>query len=629
MSEITNWTYLSHNDAERTVVDTVHGTLLKSAQTALRMMDNDPLIALPSEQRRALLGKIEYDVGQLLRTENLKWEASDEKTIPTEVKFALEFIEQSLNQSYSTDIKDFNHRWNALSTNPSPFRPTEFLRMVYTAQKSQALSVPAQKRMLLFVEKTLLEQLGFMFLELRTRFDELNISGEAVVSSNAPLVTAEDEALFNSLCDFLQSWEPSADILDAIGAPNRTLSPAEILTVVSNLQKLVPKILEEALGYPDGRLAQNIKDSMLQHAEDVLGLPKENLAISEDDQAAVNLVDDVFAQNLYERKIHHASRTILAQILFPSVKASILNRRWFSQEEHPAREFIASVSDAVAPSDGVLKNDMVEQAAQSVHRLVNGFNEDVSIFGVLTQEIQEYTEEKKERDWEQLVVSREKIRGELRKMWSRINTPQPVMDFALELGGEHLATLESNHERFTPKWEAALTTLNQLLQTKSLLSQKVKIDGLLRDGLMDMLVSCGWTGVRAHNRLAEQEDVIHAYYVLGQRDFPAVTSFPLPPRPPKRYKQSPVNVPSNTLDAVPESSKNVSLDGTLDEKIQALRINDTIQWVNAQNEKLPLRLSYISPLSMKHLFVNESGARVLVGNPKELKKMAAEGRLFL
>lgn len=626
MSEITNWTYLSHTDAEKTVVETVHGTLLKAAHTALRLMDNDPLIALPSEQRRALLGKIEYDVGQSLRVGNLKWNAADEKSIPTEVKFALEFIEQSLNQSYATDIKDFNHRWSTLSSNPNPFAPVQFLRMVYSAQKAQALSVPAQKRMLLFVEKTLLEQLGFMFLELRTRFDELNISGTTVIPSNAPLVTAEDEALFNSLCDFLQSWEPSADILDAIGAPNRTLTPAEILTVVSNLQKLVPKMLEEALGYPDGRLAQNIKDSMLQHAEDVLGLPKENLAISDDDQAAVNLVDDVFAHNLYERKIHHASRTILAQILFPSVKASILNRRWFAQEEHPAREFIASVSDAVAPSDGVLHNDLVEQAAQSVHQLVNGFNEDVSIFGVLTQEMQEYAEEKKERDWEQLVVSREKIRGELRKMWSRVNAPQPVIDFALELGGEHLATLEAKHERFTPKWEAALITLNQLFNTKSMLSNKVKIDGLLRDGLMDMLVSCGWTGVRAHNRLAEQEDVIHAYYVLGQRDFPTVTSFPLPPRPIHRRKEK-----DATLVAQPSvpAQNDLSSTASVDDKIQYLQINDSVQWINTQNERLTLRLSYISPLSMKHLFVNESGARVLVGNPKELKKMVDDGRLFL
>ena len=628
MSEITNWTYLSHTDAEKTVVETVQGTLLKAAHTALRMMDNDPLIALPSEQRRALLGKIEYDVAQCLRNGDFKWDASDEKSIPTEVQFALEFIEQSVNQSYATDIKDFNHRWNTLSQNTNPFDPSRFLRMVYNAQKLQALSIPAQKRMLLFVEKTLLEQLGFMFLELRTRFDELNIGGYNPVANTTPAATAEDEALFNSLCDFLQSWEPSADILEAIGAPNRTLSPAEILAVVSNLQKLVPQILEEALGFPDGRLAQNLKDSMLQHAEDVLGLPKENLSISSDHQEAVELVDNVFANNLYERKIHHASRTILAQILFPSVKASILNRRWFAQEEHPAREFIASVSDAVAPTDGVLQKDMVEQAAQSVHRLVNGFNEDVSIFGVLTQEIQEYAEEKKERDWEHLVVSREKIRGELRKMWSRVNAPQPVLDFALELGGEHLATLEQNQERFTPKWDAALTTLNQLLGTKSILSNKVKIDGLLRDGLMDMLLSCGWTGVRAHSRLAEQEDVIHAYYVLGQRDFPAVASFPLPPRPARRIKELDVSEQPQMV-SVPTQSVPTLPTPNVDEKIAALQINDSITWVNAQNERLTLRLSYISPLSMKHLFVNESGARVLVGNPKELKKMVDDGRLFL
>lgn len=723
MTDYNNWTYTSREDADLVVTHRVQEGLLKCLEMSIQSMESDPLMPQGIDQKRSILGRIQYDVQALLAGNSFEWTETNEKNIASEIRFSIEFIEQSIEQSYANDIVDFSQRWSVLSHKENPFNPAKFLRQVYVAQLSQPLSVLAQKRMLMYLEKAFLGQLGFLFLELRTRFDEWGIASQNANRSQNAAPTPEDESLFNSLCDFLQSWEPSAEILEVIGAPNRSLTAEEMLTIVSNLQKLVPKMLEDALGYPDGRLAENIKESMLQHAEDVLGLPKGQISISSDDEQAVKLVDTAFTENLYQRKIHHASRTILAQILFPSVKASLLNRRWFAQENHPAREFIHNISEAVAPQDGNIQNDVVEHAARSVNQLVTGFNEDVSIFGVLSQEIQEYADDKKEKEWEALIVSREEIRGELRKMWKHIKSPAPVMDFALELGGEHLATLQQKGERLTPQWDKSLVVLQQMLTTKSTLSQKVKIDGLLRDGLMDMLLSCGWSGVRAHGRLAEQEDVIHAYYVLGQRDFPSVQSFPLPPRPQRRifspYTTSSVDVSSSSNEkqlyakntspndvvkdsvvkptvavnpirsASPEPSQQVPLrqllvvdglslgdvsqreyvlddidisqkettdqiktsfkgtqanggDGdkalsiqkirrikTNDELLKDLKIGDMVEWINASDERLVLKLSYISPLSMKHLFVNEKGARILVGNPKELIRMMDDKRLFI
>src|SRR5690606_29194067 len=90
----------------------------------------------------------------------------------------------------------------------------------------------------------------------------------------------------------------------------------------------------EALGHPDGRLSKHLKESLIKQAE-ALGVPVGMARMSEADEKAVDLVDEVFTQNLYERKLQDAARTILAQMLFPSVKAAILNRRWFAEEEHP------------------------------------------------------------------------------------------------------------------------------------------------------------------------------------------------------------------------------------------------------------------------------------------------------
>jgi hypothetical protein len=108
---------------------------------------------------------------------------------------------------------------------------------------------------------------------------------------------------------------------------------------------------------------------------------------------------------------------------------------------------------------------------------------------------------------------------------------------------------------------------------------------------------------------------------------PVALERPLPqaPSPPLPVAASPGPASPSTTPTT--AGEDLTADVVL-AKIQALRVGSTSTWVNAANEMVVLKLSWISPISKKYLFVNKDGARALAGTPKELTGMAHKGRFF-
>lgn len=719
------------------------------------------------EDLRASLGKITHHLNELLNPKNdtwdVLWSTSIEDRMSEDVKISYSVLQEAINRSYGNEIDEVRGMWTSFAERrgkkvDNPLNIMKFIRAVHNTQISQGVEGRLQALIFLELEQEIIQTLGIVLFEIRSRLIDFGVAAPDKIDTiiqkrknvfgvnDTQAQAVNDEALFKSLVELLQGWEPEAIEKHVVGGTVvdggdhlKPLNTQEIFSAIATLQQWAPKVLEEALGQPDGRLGQHIKDSLIKQAE-ALGVPAGRARISAEDENAVDLVDEVFTQNLYKRRMQQASRTILAQILFPSVKAAILNRRWFAEQTHPARKFLESVADACAPADGILDQKSVDYAKQAVDKLVAGFNEDVSIFEVLTQEIQHF---KQENAWGSDTESetkeqktRLKIKKELQEKWMWWRGPKPVMDFCLQLGSEYLSDLESNQERGSMQWGAAMGALDNLLRLRSDRNERVKIDGFLRDNLMKMLTSSGWTGVRAHNLLAEQEDVIDAYYVHGRTDFTNTTDIndllktdleaiagvkeKIDSAPPiasevviadKLAEKISVgsNEAKNNLGGVkleaaktvdpetpeanvtmtkvvrPEEISSASLSEPLSEKapvvestpneapdtveqrndnlkektedvvhkyldnygdaslekpgagktqedllstINQLQIGSHSTWINGAGEMCVLRLSWISPISMKYLFVNNKGARVLVGNPEELLDMATKGRFF-
>lgn len=762
-------------DIDKSVRKQVFSHLLDSLDRAISAAE-DEASKLPSERRaelivgggfdlgkdmatmRAKLGAVRHEIaGRLNRISaaggawDINWTQRDEEALSEEVRFSINVMLEAVNRIYGQDLEEFGRRWRTIERKKgivsvaegglsfNPLDMVSWLRILTIAQTRHQVSNALQTLVFLQLEQDTIQHLGFLLFDLNHRLSERGIGGEARGPMahhgdspwSAPERTANqgngtnDEALFGTIMSLLENWTPTAvesqepelytGGAHAPAAP-RPLNQQEIMATILTLQQWVPKVLEDAIGGEGGQLGEHIRDLMIKQAE-ALGVPPGQATISDEDSKAVDLVDEAFTTSLYQRRIQDAARQVMAQILFPSVKAAILNRNWFADSSHPARKFISTTADAVAPENGISSDDVIAKARETVNKLVSSFNEDVSIFEHLTKDLQDYLartqkritpEEEAREDARRLEI----IRNEMSQIWRNWKGPEPVREFALEVGGEHLLRLEKAGQRALPVWQAALGTLNTLLELRSYRHKRVAIDGVLREQLMEMLTGSGWTGVRAHARLAEMEDAIHAWYVLGQRDFDhkpldledllsqeikthltgdgSEVKAPAQPGPPKDVqeivrrramkaqqhdhglevnsarrsvrladrigtpkppqptpgKPSPAAQPSsaparpstagepilaktqkgNTGASGPGQDGEVQ-DVVLD-KIMALKVGSTSTWINAANEMVILKLSWISPISQKYLFVNSDGARALAGTPKELAGMAHKGRFF-
>lgn len=799
-------------DIDKSVRKQVFSHLLDSLDRAISSSE-DETSKLPSERRaeliigggldlgkdmatmRAKLGAVRHEIaGRLSQISaaggawDINWTQRDEKSLAEEVRFSINVMLEAINRIYGQDLEEFSGRWHSIERKKgivsvqgglsfNPLDMVSWLRILNLAMTHHQVSTALQTLIFLQLEQDTVQHLGFLLFDLNHRLSERGIGGEARVPSmpesgsqwEAPERTIKkdanstnDEALFGTIMNLLENWTPTAveaeepELYQGSVHPHvapRPLNQQEVMATILTLQQWVPKVLEDAIGSEGGQLGEHIRDLMIKQAE-ALGVPPGQATISDEDNEAVDLVDEAFTNSLYQRRIQDAARQVMAQILFPSVKAAILNRHWFADANHPARKFISATADAVAPEHGgASSEDVIAKARETVNKLVTSFNEDVSIFESLTQDLQEFLATKKRRadpneearaDAERLVV----IRKELSVIWRKWKGPQPVMAFALEVGGEHLLRLEKKGQRTLPAWQSAMGTLNTLLDLRSTAHKRVAIDGVLRDNLMTMLTESGWTGVRAHARLAEMEDAIHAWYVLGQRNFdnkpldleellnqelkthlPDGSPIPVEPEPvnvplaeqkpqdvhdivrrramqshgqahgldvektrptlvlennivsptvvspaqpvpppiptgaqpstqtklspkpwvvpvqggvpkpkpaavktpapeqPRTIQSTPGPVAPPQIVAKPPASSTEVPDLVL-QKIMDLEVGSTSTWINAANEMVVLKLSWVSPISNKYLFVNSDGARALAGTPKELANMANKGRFY-
>lgn len=513
--------------------------------------------------------------------------------ISHDILFSIDVIDETLQRVHDQSIQEFIGKWHTIDRNESaPINMRPFLMGVLHAQHKQHIKPFLQQKIFQYVEKDVVKTYGLLLFELNSL-----IEAPQPKQTSFALGSADDERLFNSLCGLLESWQPTADL-------PKSLQRKDLIAIISNLQHWVPTMLEEALGDHDGQVAQCIRDSILDQAKK-MGLA-EQPTISEEDSHAVQLVDEVFAHNLYERKLQQASRSILAQILFPSVKAAILNRRWFEKEQHPARQFISSMSDICAPVDGNPSPQGLEHASQTVDRLISGFNEDVSVFEVLTEDIRSFVVEsfspvqipvqpvvQTKRDAPKMVLD-EHIVNELKQRWNNWKGPSSTKSFTIFMGSYYLSYLLADNAKDTARWQQFNQALDMLMNLTSHKDKKIRIDGFLRDRLLDMMEYMGWSGVKAHHILAEQEDIIHAYWTKGT---------------------------DHTDDRWTLSEK------YFDEEMSAFKTGQMFQWLNADNIKQNIKLSWISPISKKILFVDASGSRVLVTTFGEMQSFIDDGTL--
>ena len=423
-----------------------------------------------------------------------------------------------------------------------------------------------------------------------------------------------------------------------------------MLSVLSLMQSAVPEAVTEAMQRPEVSLAALLKNEVLRSASRI-GLPPEKVSISQDDEDAVDLVGMLFDVMFDERDFQQNARDMISRLVVPFVKAAVMDRRMFLYKTHPARRLLNSLAEAVEGNrgDGPQERELLQKAESTVDRLIAEFNEDIAIFETLEQELRAFLEQHRrrvelaerraaeaQRGQERLEQARVLASHELEKRTPGLSPPPAMQDFLGRCWTHHLSMIALREGPESASWQSALTVADRML---ALLPR----DGVpapavgpalqaLREPVETVLASSGITGEAANEMMQAIGEGIDDL-VRGREPAPVAAPHatenivPMPERP-QSAAAALAELLKPKLEVVGgKAALDVSPDDV--EQLRALKIGTWIHIAGEDGKHHPVKLSWVSPISSRLMFVNRRGVRVLVASVEELAAMKQEGNLLL
>ena len=466
----------------------------------------------------------------------------------------------------------------------------------------------------------------------------------------------EDRAVFDALCQLLHAWRPehqaggsrAAQGGATAGAESgqRPMAAPEMMSVLSLLQGSVPESVTEAISRPEASLSVLLKNELLQSASRI-GLPPEKMSISQDDEDAVDLVGMLFDVMFDERDFEQASRTLISRLVVPFVKAAVMDRRLFLYKTHPARRLLNSLAEACEGNrgEGPQERELLQKAETTVDRLIAEFNEDIAIFETLEQELRAFLDQHRrrvelaerraaeaQRGQERLEQARDLAARELEERTRGINPSPAMQEFLSRSWTHHLSMIALREGPESGSWQSALSLADRLLALVPREGQPARssVPALqaLREPIETVLASSGITGDAAHEMvrvLAESLDRM----ALGLAPPPVAAPLPenVVPMPDRRPGSVAAELKPKLEVVGGTDNINVSDDDV--ELMRQIKIGTWIHIAGEDGKHHPVKLSWISPISSRLMFVNRRGVRVLVASVEELAAMKQEGNLLV
>ena len=588
-----------------------------------------------------------------------------------EAQLASEVVIEAITRAHGPALDAVDRRFAAmvgvlkLETGLNPLSASSLANGMQAAQAD--ITLPDNLRVVLFkiYERELVSSLGALLTELNARMTTAGIlpelgnprplensanpaAGAAAAQAGQPqhrheAQQADDRVKFDALCELLHSWRPqfggAAAGGGSMGAPGgghrRPLALNEMMSVLSLLQPQVPNAVHEAMSNAEASLSQLMKREMLQSTGRI-GVSPDQVNMSTEHEDAVDLVGMLFDVLFDERDFEAQARTMISRLVVPYVKAAVMDRRLFQYKTHPARRLLNSLSEAVEGNkgEGPQEKELLHKAEETVDRLVADFNEDIAIFETLEQELRAFLEQhnrrielaerratESQRGQERLEQARTLAATELSRRIEDRALPAALNDFLSRSWSHHLSMIALREGPDSAAWNAALGVADSLLdllprEGRATPNASSALQNL-REPIESVLASSGITGESAGETLrsiaASIESIKHP--LPAQSDKPKVVSAAVPEAKP-------------ALSIVSDKERLVYNEEDLP-LLRDLKIGVWLDLAGEDQKLHPAKLSWVSPISSRLMFVNRRGVRILVASIEELAAMKKLGNLVL
>jgi len=371
------------------------------------------------------------------------------------------------------------------------------------------------------------------------------------------------------------------------------------------------------------------------------------------DEDTIDLVGMLFEFILEDRNLPAAMQVMLARLQIPYLKAAILDRKMFSHRQHPARRLLDGLAEQAKSWSEESDRDhrLHEKVKSIVDQLLHDFDDDMGIFERLLTDLQQFQDINKRRSEvaEQRVAEstrgREKLeqarRRAARAILDRIGEqtlPPLVHGVLARAWANHLVLTLLRQGETSPEFKSALRFIDEFIAStkpandiasRQILRQMLPgIERALRQGLanvafqeqdIDRLLG------QLHNYYRQQlGEKLDANEVVAIEEDAAMLAIPDSIQPVIDDDAS----PKDTIDDE-EEALIVPPDSAEWQQVQALQAGNWLEFCLADEAMNRAKLSWISPMSGRYLFVNRRGLKVADYSPQELALLFANGQARL
>ncbi len=452
------------------------------------------------------------------------------------------------------------------------------------------------------------------------------------------------EALHELLAQTRQSREGAASGGNGTGgtgaagnAHQRSLNQREMMSVLSLLQATPSATLRAAIGEDGESLAQRLKSEVLSGATR-LGVDPAQARLDPQDEDAIDLVGMLFDVMLDERELEGRSRELIGRLVVPFVKVAMLDRRMFVQKTHPARKLLNSLAEACEGNAGESQSEraLMGKVEEIVERLTAEFNENLAIFLTLEEEFREFLAQHRrrieiaerraaetQRGQEKLEVARNRAAAELDRRVGGTALPKAIEDFLQQPWNHHLTlTLLREGDEGEGVAEAlklADDMLEEVAQARRHIVGKPWLQAC-QPSLRKVFASVGMHGDGSAAAIDALHDTLQAIAEARpelERALPELPQVVLPAPP---VQEAPAI-------EFGSATKAEDFDDADAERFRRMEIGTWLDFIDKDGKMQAGKLSWVSPISSRLLFVNRRGIRFCVASPEELAVMVRLGRL--
>jgi hypothetical protein len=368
------------------------------------------------------------------------------------------------------------------------------------------------------------------------------------------------------------------------------------------------------------------------------------------DEDTIDLVGMLFEFILEDRNLPAAMQVMLARLQIPYLKAAILDRKLFAHRQHPARRLLDCLAEQAKGWSEESDRDhrLHEKVKSIVDQLLHDFDDDMSVFERLLVDLQQFQDTNKRRSElaEQRVAEstrgREKLeqarRRAAREILDRIGErklPPLVHGILARAWANHLVLTLLRQGEASPEFRSALRFVDDFIAStlpvtraegrQALRQMLPGIERALRQGLGNVAFQ-----EQDVERLLSQ---LHTYYrqqlgeTLGETEIVTVDEDAAMLAIPDSIQ--PVidsdAVPTSTADDQEETVE-APPDSPEWHQVQALQPGTWLEFCVGDEAMTRAKLSWISPMSGRYLFVNRRGLKVADYPPQELAALLAGGQ---